>query len=239
MPRRRARERARGHEGARPRPLEVEAADPAVDVEDFADAGTAPGRLATPSSPDRSRRARRRRPSLRRRCSRASRRPAAAIRPARATAVGDRHAAGARARLAVDRELAQHRVGNRGRQHRCDRGAQHGLRARRRDTLQVGVDVSNWRPGQKLTVIAASRPSSFARSQWRDAFSATGPLTPKCVQSSAPPGARRWRRRPTPPARPPVRRRTAGRGSTGSANTSGASAGVVGTIVWPSRFAIS
>ena len=45
---------------------------------------------------------------------------------------------------------------------------------------------SNRSPGQKLAVSATVRPSSPARSQWREASSVAGPLMPKCVQRSAP-----------------------------------------------------
>src|SRR3990172_9292650 len=50
--------------------------------------------------------------------------------------------------------------------------------------VQRASICSNDAPVQKLAVTATQRPSSFARSQWRDAFIATGPLTPKWVQSS-------------------------------------------------------
>ena len=58
----------------------------------------------------------------------------------------------------------------------------------RGQTRPVGIDVVEpLRRGGSSTVIGDTvRPSSCARSQWRDAFSATGPLTPKWVQSIAP-----------------------------------------------------
>ena len=68
-------DRAGGDVGARPGPLEVEPADPPVHVQHLADRYS-PGHAATPSSPGRSRRARRRRLWPPRSCSRGSRSPA-------------------------------------------------------------------------------------------------------------------------------------------------------------------
>ena len=75
--------------------------------------------------------------------------------------------------------------------------------------------------------------------QVRDAFISTGPLMPKWVQRSAP--ARRTRMAPSAQIASSTSWDTPDNWAWiyGSDKTSGASAGVVGTIVWPSRFAIS
>ena len=102
--------------------------------------------------------------------------------------------------------------------------------------VHIGSTSSNVRPGRKLTVTATTRPSSCARSQWRDAFRPTGPLTPKCVQRSAPRRRMSMRRRSRSRAR---HLRDAGQlamnASSFRSSSSGASAGVGRTIVWPSR----
>ena len=86
-------------------------------------------------------------------------------------------------------------IARRWRSAAADRRRHHRARARsaptladvpRPDAVQSASTSSNRAPGQKLTVMATRRPSICARSQCRDAFRATGPLMPKCVQSIAP-----------------------------------------------------
>ena len=89
-------------------------------------------------------------------------------------------------RGAVERQLSQDRRGDRRRQHRRERGLDRRLRVRRARRCQSASTSSNRAPARKFAVSATGRPSSCARSQCRDAFSATGPLMPKCVQSSEP-----------------------------------------------------
>ena len=68
-----------------------------------------------------------------------------------------------------------------------ERRLHRGLRDSRAAALPLRVHVVEPRAGAEVQRSARrGRPSSCARSQWRDAFSATGPLMPKCVQSSAP-----------------------------------------------------
>ena len=72
-------------------------------------------------------------------------------------------------------DLSHRRRGSRSRDQLIVFGCQHGR-----------FLSSNDRPGQQLMVSIADRDVSCARSQWREAFIATGPLAPTWVQSSEP-----------------------------------------------------
>ena len=108
---------------------------------------------------------------------------------------------------------------------------------RRRD---VDRDRRTMRPGKKLTLISGAAAFVAApRSQWRDAFSATGPLTPKCVHSR-----RRVSRIATRPSTQTASSASCETPESSAVNpalrrarVSGTRPGVVATIVWPSRSA--
>ena len=154
-------ERASGHEAARPRPLKIEPADAAVDVEDLADADTAPGRRATPWSPDRFR--------------------SSATPPAVASAIrvaaraGDRRVAiptsacdsrrrSSRAKCASascrrSRHRRENRRGDRCRHHRRERGLHRRSRAGRATVAASPRRSRRMRaPGRKFTVSDATPP---------------------------------------------------------------------------------
>ena len=108
-----------------------------------------------------------------------------------------------------------------------DDGGDAGARALCSCSRNQPSSDSNVSPGQTLTVTSHARPSACARCQWRDMFSASGPLAPKCVHSSGPSRRHCRRGRPRAASSPPdaPRRRAVRQPS----NSSGASAGVVDT----------
>ena len=220
---------------------------PAVDVEHLADQEQPGHGRATPSSPDRFRRARRRRPSPRRRCSRASRRPAAATRPARATRRAAIVAAEVRERRRCRRCRGWRSSARGDRRRHASRRATSGPRPSGRVARQF-AHVAHRSPskdapaaevdGDRLpAAVELARGASAARRSSADRAADAEVRPQQRAGDAAATARRRSRRRARRRATTPDRSAMHGRRRPRAAAAS--SAGVVGTIVWPRRRAIA